>query len=237
MLLTFSDVYTKYGQIPMLQGVSMNIDTGEAVCVLGSNGAGKSTLLKTIIGIVKPYNGKITYNGADITQSPPHKVIEKGISIVPEREGLFPRLSVNDNLRLGAYNENDKHVLAERKEEVLDIFPRLRERLSQHAGTLSGGERKMLGIARSLLSAPKLLLMDEPSLGLAPALVNEVYDVIKKIKAEGKIALLLIEQNAQKALDVVDRGYIIQKGQIVSSGSRDELREDEMVKNSYLVSR
>ncbi|MFP4617542.1 MAG: ABC transporter ATP-binding protein [Spirochaetaceae bacterium] len=237
MLLTFSDVYTKYGQIPMLQGVSMNIDTGEAVCVLGSNGAGKSTLLKTIIGIVKPYNGKITYNGADITQSPPHKVIEKGISIVPEREGLFPRLSVNDNLRLGAYNENDKHVLAERKEEVLDIFPRLRERLSQHAGTLSGGERKMLGIARSLLSAPKLLLMDEPSLGLAPALVNEVYDVIKKIKGEGKISLLLIEQNAQKALDVVDRGYIIQKGQIVSSGSRDELREDEMVKNSYLVSR
>ncbi|MFP4490828.1 MAG: ABC transporter ATP-binding protein [Spirochaetaceae bacterium] len=237
MLLTFSDVYTKYGQIPMLQGVSMNIDTGEAVCVLGSNGAGKSTLLKTIIGIVKPYNGKITYNGADITQSPPHKVIEKGISIVPEREGLFPRLSVNDNLRLGAYNENDKHVLAERKEEVLDIFPRLRERLSQHAGTLSGGERKMLGIARSLLSAPKLLLMDEPSLGLAPALVNEVYDVIKKIKGEGKISLLLIEQNAQKALEVVDRGYIIQKGQIVSSGSRDELREDEMVKNSYLVSR
>lgn len=237
MLLTFSDVYTRYGQIPMLQGVSMNIDTGEAVCVLGSNGAGKSTLLKTIIGIVKPYNGKITYNGADITQSPPHKVIEKGISIVPEREGLFPRLSVNDNLRLGAYNENDKHVLAERKEEVLDIFPRLRERLSQHAGTLSGGERKMLGIARSLLSAPKLLLMDEPSLGLAPALVNEVYDVIKKIKGEGKISLLLIEQNAQKALDVVDRGYIIQKGHIVSSGSRDELREDEMVKNSYLVSR
>ncbi|MFP4267005.1 MAG: ABC transporter ATP-binding protein, partial [Spirochaetaceae bacterium] len=164
-------------------------------------------------------------------------VIEKGISIVPEREGLFPRLSVNDNLRLGAYNENDKHVLAERKEEVLDIFPRLRERLSQHAGTLSGGERKMLGIARSLLSAPKLLLMDEPSLGLAPALVNEVYDVIKKIKGEGKISLLLIEQNAQKALDVVDRGYIIQKGHIVSSGSRDELREDEMVKNSYLVSR
>ncbi|MFO7849684.1 MAG: ABC transporter ATP-binding protein [Spirochaetia bacterium] len=236
MMLTFSDVYTKYGQIPMLQGVSFEIDYGEAVCVLGSNGAGKSTLLKTILGIVKPYKGDIEFEGKNIVSAPPHKRIEWGISIVPEREGLFPRLSVNDNLRLGAYHENDKTVLAERKEEALEIFPVLKERLSQQAGTLSGGERKMLGIARSLLASPRLLLMDEPSLGLAPALVNEVYQVIRKIKKEKQIAILLIEQNAQKAPDVADRGYIIQKGQIISSGSRDELSEDEMVKNSYLVS-
>jgi len=236
MLLAFLDVYTKYGEIPMLQSVSMNIDTGEAVCVLGSNGAGKSTLLKTIIGIVKPYKGEILFDEESIVDCPSHKRIEKGIAIVPEREGLFPKLSVQDNLRLGAYYENDKKKILERKDEVLEIFPRLKERLTQQAGTLSGGERKMLGLARSLIASPRLLLMDEPSLGLAPALVNEVYQVIYKIKSEKKIALLIIEQNAQKALEVVDRGYIMQKGQIISSGTRNELSEDEIVKNSYLVS-
>jgi branched-chain amino acid transport system ATP-binding protein len=214
----------------------MNIDAGEAVCVLGSNGAGKSTLLKTIIGMVKPYKGEILFDGESIADCPSHKRIEKGIAIVPEREGLFPKLSVQDNLRLGAYYENDKKEISKRKEEVLEIFPRLRERLTQQAGTLSGGERKMLGLARSLIASPRLLLMDEPSLGLAPALVNEVYQVIKKIKEEKQIALLIIEQNARKALEVVDRGYIMQKGQIISAGSRDELSEDEIVKSSYLVS-
>jgi branched-chain amino acid transport system ATP-binding protein len=236
MLLTFLDVYTKYGEIPMLQSVSMNIDMGEAVCVLGSNGAGKSTLLKAIVGIVKPYKGDILFEGESIATCPPHKRIERGIAIVPEREGLFPKLSVQDNLRLGAYYENDKKKISERKEEVLGIFPRLKERLTQQAGTLSGGERKMLGLARSLIASPRLLLMDEPSLGLAPALVNEVYSVIRKIKAEKQIALLIIEQNARKALEVVDRGYIMQKGNIISSGTRAELSEDEIVKNSYLVS-
>lgn len=235
MLLELSDVYTKYGQIPMLQGVSMNIDSGEAACVLGSNGAGKTTLLKTILGMVKPFQGKIVYRDEDITSVPSHKIIEAGIAIVPEREGLFPGLSVSDNLRLGAYYEKDKDAIARRKEEVLDIFPRLRERLSQQAGTLSGGERKMLGIARAILADPQVILMDEPSLGLAPALVNEVYEVIRRIKKEKNIALLIIEQNAQKALDVVDRGYIMQKGRIIVEGTRDELSENEIVKNSYLV--
>lgn len=220
----------------MLQGVSMTIDAGDAACVLGSNGAGKTTLLKTIIGIVKPFQGSLSYRGENITPLPSHKIIQRGIAIVPEREGLFPGLSVDDNLRLGAYYEKDKYALAQRKEEVLAIFPRLRERISQQAGTLSGGERKMLGIARAILANPQLILMDEPSLGLAPALVNEVYGVIKKIKEEKKIALLIIEQNAQKALDVVDRGYIMQKGSIIGSGSRDELSENEIVKSSYLVS-
>lgn len=236
MLLELSEVYTKYGQIPMLQGVTMNIDSGEAACVLGSNGAGKTTLLKTIIGMVKPYQGSLSYRDEDITTLPSHKIIKSGIAIVPEREGLFPGLSVKDNLKLGAYYEKDKEGLAERKEKVLDIFPRLRERLFQQAGTLSGGERKMLGIARAILADPQVILMDEPSLGLAPALVNEVYEVIHQIKEEQNIALLIIEQNARKALDVVDRGYIMQKGRIIGSGSRDELSENEIVKNSYLVS-
>ncbi len=236
MLLELSEVYTKYGQIPMLQGVSINIDTGEAACVLGSNGAGKTTLLKTILGMVKPFQGSLSYSDEDITTLPSHKITKARIAIVREREGLFPGLSVNDNLKLGAYYEKDKEGLQERKEKVLTIFPRLRERLNQQAGTLSGGERKMLGIARAILANPRLILMDEPSLGLAPALVNEVYAVIHQIKEEGKISLLIIEQNAQKALDVVDRGYIMQKGRIIGSGTRDELRENEIVKNSYLVS-
>lgn len=236
MLLRLSNVHTKYGQIPMLHGVSIEIDTGEAVCVLGSNGAGKTTLLKTIIGVVKPFKGEVFFRDQDISLAASHKIIEAGIAIVPEREGLFPKLSVEDNLRLGAYYEKDKEEIRRRREEVLEIFPRLRERLSQHAGTLSGGERKMLGIARALLAGPQVLLMDEPSLGLAPALVNEVFEVIQKIKQEKEISLLIIEQNAQKALNVVDRGYIMQKGAVVGAGSKAELEENDMVKNSYLVS-
>lgn len=235
VMLELRSVDTRYGQIPMLMKVSLKIDKGEAVCMLGANGAGKTTLLKTIIGMVKPTSGEVIYNGRRIDTLPPHKIIQQGIAIVPEREGLFPKLSVENNLLMGAYYEKDKQKISERMEEVLTIFPRLRERYRQKAGTLSGGERKMLGIARALLADPQVILMDEPSLGLAPALVNEVFAVISRIKKEKSVTILLVEQNAQKALSVVDRGYIMQKGSIILGGSIEELQENEMVRESYLA--
>lgn len=234
-MLELRNVDTRYGQIPMLRQVSMKVEAGEAVCLLGANGAGKTTLLKTILGMVKPTAGEVIYNGQRIDHLPPHKIIASGIAIVPEREGLFPKLTVEDNLLFGAYYEKDKDIIKSRLEEALTIFPRLKERYHQKAGTLSGGERKMLGIARALLSGPQLLLMDEPSLGLAPATVIEVYDVIARIKAEKNITILLIEQNAQKALEVVERGYVIQKGSIILEGSTEELQENEVIKESYLA--
>lgn len=234
-MLELRKVDTRYGQIPMLRQVSLKVEKGEAVCLLGANGAGKTTLLKTIIGMVKPTSGEVIYNGQRIDHLPSHKIIASGIAIVPEREGLFPKLTVENNLLLGAYYEKDKSKINERMEEALAIFPRLRERLRQKAGTLSGGERKMLGIARALLADPQVLLMDEPSLGLAPALVIEVFAVIERIKKEKNITILLIEQNAQKALSVVERGYILQKGSIILEGSTKELQENSIVKESYLA--
>lgn len=234
-MLELRQVYTKYGQIPMLMGVSVKVNPGEAVCMLGANGAGKTTLLKTIIGMVKPVKGEVVFNGQRIDTLPSHKIVPLGIAIVPEREGLFPKLTVETNLLMGAYYENDKKKIALRMEEVLNIFPRLKERFHQKAGTLSGGERKMLGIARALLADPKILLMDEPSLGLAPATVNEVFSVIKRIKEEKKIAILLVEQNAQKALSVAERGYVLQKGSVILEGSKEELQENSIVKESYLT--
>ncbi len=234
-MLELRNVDTRYGQIPMLMQVSLKIEQGEAVCLLGANGAGKTTLLKTVIGMVKPTVGEVIFNGQRIDQLPPHAIIASGIAIVPEREGLFPKLTVEKNLLFGAYYENDKKKIKERMEEALNIFPRLRERINQVAGTLSGGERKMLGIARALVAEPQLLLMDEPSLGLAPALVNEVYDVIQRIKEEKNITILLIEQNALKALSVADRGYVIQKGSIILKGTTEELQENAIIKESYLA--
>jgi branched-chain amino acid transport system ATP-binding protein len=234
-MLELRNVDTKYGQIPMLMQVSLKVEKGEAVCLLGANGAGKTTLLKTIIGMVKPTAGEVIYNGQRIDHLPPYNIIASGIAIVPEREGLFPNLTVENNLLFGAYYENDKKKISERMEEALTIFPRLRERINQKAGTLSGGERKMLGIARALVAGPQVLLMDEPSLGLAPALVNEVYAVIQRIKEEKNITILLIEQNAQKALSVVDRGYVIQTGSIILEGSTEELQENTIIKESYLA--
>jgi len=233
-MLELRNVDTVYGQIPMLMQVSLKINKGEAICMLGANGAGKTTLLKTIIGMVKPVSGEIIYNGQRIDTLPSHQVIKSGIAIVPEREGLFPKLTVKNNLLLGAYYEKDKDKIKKRLEEALAIFPRLRERLYYKAGTLSGGERKMLGIARAMLADPQLLLMDEPSLGLAPAIVNEVFSVIERIKKEREITILLVEQNAQKALSIADRGYVLQKGSIILQGTREELQENSIVKESYL---
>ena len=235
-MLELRNVSTKYGQIPMLMGVSITVDKGEAVCLLGANGAGKTTVLKTIISMVKPVNGEVYFNGQRLDLLPSHKVIQLGIAIVPEREGLFPKLTVEKNLLMGAYYEKDKKKIKLRLEEVLSIFPRLKERFRQNAGTLSGGERKMLGIGRALLADPQVLLLDEPSLGLAPALVHEVYGVIERIKKEKNLAILLVEQNALKALSVVERGYALQKGGIFLEGSTAELRENKIVVESYLSS-
>lgn len=235
-MLELRNVSTKYGQIPMLMGVSIKVDKGEAVCLLGANGAGKTTVLKTIIGMVKPVNGEVFFNGQRLDLLPSHKVIQTGIAIVPEREGLFQKLTVEQNLLMGAYYEKDKKKINLRLEEVLTIFPRLKERFRRNAGTLSGGERKMLGIGRALIADPQVLLLDEPSLGLAPALVHEVYGVIERIKKEKNMAILLVEQNALKALSVVERGYVLQKGGIFLEGSTAELRENKIVVESYLSS-
>lgn len=233
-MLELRNVSTVYGTIPMLMDVTINVGKGEAVCLLGANGAGKTTVLKTIISMVSPVKGEVHFNGRRIDTLPSHKVIEGGIAIVPEREGLFPKMTVADNLLMGAYYETDKKKIKARLAEVLAIFPRIGERYHRKAGTLSGGERKMLGIGRALLADPQVMLMDEPSLGLAPALVNEVYEVIGRIKREKNLAILLVEQNAQKALAVVERGYVLQKGGIILQGSTAELQADKIVQESYL---
>ncbi len=233
-MLELKNVSTVYEPIPMLMDVSIRVGKGEAVCLLGTNGAGKTTMLKTIISMVKPVSGEVYLHGQRLDLLPSHKVIQTGIAIVPEREGLFPKMTVETNLLLGAYYEKDKKKIQSRMEEVLVIFPRLKERFHNKAGTLSGGERKMLGIGRALLSDPQVLLMDEPSLGLAPALVNEVYAVIERIKQQKNMAILLVEQNAKLALSVVERGYILQKGAIILQGSTAELQASKIVQESYL---
>ncbi len=233
-MLTLTNVSTNYGKIPMLRNVNMRVDPGEVVCILGANGAGKTTTLKTILGLVRPVSGTICFKEQRIDNMPTHRIVASGISMVPQGEGLFPKMTVESNLRLGAYFERDESKIRSRLERVFGLFPRLRERLSQKAGTLSGGERTMLSIARGLLSEPELILMDEPSLGLAPVLVDEVFKSIAQIKAEKKVTILLVEQNAKKALSVADRGYIMQKGQIVLEGTTDELLNSNIVRQSYL---
>jgi len=235
-MLEIKNVSTHYGRIPMLMDVSLNVAQGQVVCVLGANGAGKTTLLKTILSLVKPDRGSIIFNGQRIDSLPTHKIVEAGISIVSEGSGIFPRMSVENNLLMGAYYEKDKNVVQQRLEKIYHSFPVLKERLQQRAGTLSGGERTMLGIARGLIAGPKLLLMDEPSLGLAPVMVQETFEVVKRLNQEENLTILLIEQNAKKALSVSHRGYIMQKGQIILEGSQEELLNSSVVQSSYLKS-
>lgn len=233
-MLELKNVDTVYDKIPVLDKVNLQISQGEAVCLLGANGAGKTTLLKTILGIVKPVGGNVYFLGDQINTLPPHEIVKKGIAIVPEREGLFPDLPVEINIDLGAYFEKNKNLIEERKEQVYHLFPRLKERKRQRAGTLSGGEQRMLYIGRALMSEPKMILLDEPSLGLAPAMVNEVYNAIAQIKRDKGNTILLVEQNAGKALSIADRGYIIQKGQVVFQGTVSELKESGALEQSYL---
>lgn len=233
-MLELENVSTNYGKIPMLRDVDLEIRKGEVVCLLGANGAGKTTTLKTILGLTRTVEGSITFQGRRIEAIPTHKIVQMGISIVPQGEGLFPKMTVETNLRLGAYFERDQAKVDAGLEDVFKIFPRLKERLGQKAGTLSGGERTMLSIARGLLAGPDLLLMDEPSLGLAPVLVEETFKSIERIRKEKDATILLVEQNAKKALSVADRGYIMQKGRIILAGTRDELLQSNIVKQSYL---
>lgn len=233
LLLTLKDVTTVYGNNEMLRKVNVEVERGKIVCLLGSNGAGKSTLIKAILGLVKIVNGTITFDGHEITHQKPHTIVKSGISIVPEGKRIFPKMTVVENLNMGAYFERDKKVIAERMEDVFKLFPRLEERRRQVAGTLSGGEQSMLSIGRGLMSSPKLMIFDEPSLGLAPILVEQNFETIQKINAEGT-TVFLVEQNASMTLEIADYGYVLQSGEVIAHGSAAELMETEVIKSAYL---
>lgn len=232
-MLKIKNVNTSYGKIPMLRNINLEVDKGEVVCVLGANGAGKTTLLDTILGLVRPDQGEIYFKDQQIEKMPPHKIIPMGISMV-QAEAMFPKMSVENNIKMGLYFEKDPKVFTKRFDDIVATFPILQERLNQHAGTLSGGERAMLAVARGLISDPDLLLMDEPSMGLSPLMVEETFKMVDRINQERKITILLVEQNANKALAASSRGYILQKGEIVFTGSREELMENKIVKECYL---
>ncbi len=232
-LLTINNITTVYGKNEMLRNVSLEVPVGSVTCLLGSNGAGKSTLIKAILGLVKVTKGTIIFDGKDITNVPTHKIIGAGISIVPEGKHIFPKMTVRENLRMGAYLEKDKTKIEKRMEEVLVLYPRLKERISQVAGTLSGGEQSMLSIGRGLMSEPKILMFDEPSLGLAPILVEQNFETIKKINAAGT-TVFLVEQNVHLTLEYATRGYVLQQGEVVASGTVPQLKESEVIKTAYL---
>ncbi|HAX40758.1 MAG TPA: ABC transporter ATP-binding protein [Clostridiales bacterium] len=233
-LLDVNGLFTSYGRIPMLMNVSVALSEGCACCVLGANGAGKSTLVKAILGMVKADQGSIFYKGQDITAWPTNKRIAAGIQVASAATGTFTKMSVETNLKLGAYNINDPKLLAERLEEIYASFPVLKQRLNQKAGTLSGGERTMLAIARAVINKPSLLIMDEPSLGLAPIVVDEVFRIVRRLNQNEKITIMLVEQNAKKALAVSHAGYIIQKGQIIFSGDTETLKNSEFLENPVM---
>lgn len=232
-MLKIRELNTFYGHIHALKGISMDIREGEIVSLIGSNGAGKSTTLGSIVGLVQPQSGKIEFKGQDITNMPPHNIVKLGVSLSPEGREVFPALTVQENLRLGAYISNNKAKIEEAFTRVYDLFPRLKERIRQTAGTLSGGEQQMLAIGRALMNEPKLLLLDEPSLGLAPNLVLMIFELIQSINRQGT-TILLIEQNANMALSVSHRAYVLETGKITMSGKASELANDPRVKKAYL---
>ena len=232
-VLSVRDINTYYGSIHALRGISLDVGQGEIVALIGGNGAGKSTTLNTISGIVRQRSGQIALNGEDLGKFRPHEITAKGVVQVPEGRRIFARLTVFENLKMGAYVVSDKAVVEERINLAFEMFPRLKERQGQVAGTLSGGEQQMLAMSRALMSDPKVLLLDEPSMGLAPLLVDLIFDKIRELHARGT-TILLVEQNARKALQIADRGYVIETGRIVLSARAAELREDENVKKAYL---
>ena len=233
ILLSLDNITTVYGRNEMLRNVNLNVEKGKITCLLGSNGAGKSTLIKAILGLVKVTKGKITFNGENITGLKTHKIIEKGISVVPEGKRIFPKMSVRENLRMGAYFEASNEVIEERMEEVFILYPRMKERIKQVAGTLSGGEQSMLSIGRGLMSKPKMLIFDEPSLGLAPILVEQNFETIQKIN-QGGTTVFLVEQNANLTLEVSHYGYVLQSGQVIEEGSAENLLGSDAIKSAYL---
>jgi branched-chain amino acid transport system ATP-binding protein len=232
-MLEIKDLFVSYGMMEVLHGISLKVEDKELVSVIGPNGAGKSTLIKTVMGLVKPTSGQILYNGQDITNLPAHKRAGLGIGYVPEGRRVFAKLTVEENLRMGAYELKDKKKIAENMDRVYEIFPRLGERKNQLASTMSGGEQQMLAISRALMLSPQMLLIDEVSMGLMPIMVNTCFDVIKKLNEQG-ITILVVEQNANKALKVAHRGYVLETGNIVLSDTAENLRKDDTVQRAYL---
>ena len=232
-MLEVNDIHTYYGNIHALKGISLTVEKGEIVTLIGSNGAGKTTTLRSICGLQKPRQGNILLEGEDIGPFKAHEIVSKGVAMVPEGRGIFARLTVAENLDLGAYIRKDRAAIQKDLERVYTIFPRLKERERQVSGTLSGGEQQMLATGRALMTRPRLLLMDEPSMGLAPVLVEAIFDVIKVINQEGT-TILLVEQNALMALSIAHRGYVIQTGQIVLQDTAANLKNNKMVQKAYL---
>ena len=232
-LLELEDVHTYYGAIHALRGVTFSVEEGEIVTLIGSNGAGKSTTLRTISGLLRPRQGEIRLRGERIDARKPHEIVELGVCQSPEGRRVFARMNIHENLEMGAFSRKDRGNLAADYERIYDLFPRLRERRLQKAGTLSGGEQQMLAIGRALMAAPKVLLLDEPSMGLAPILVEQIFDIIKTINEQGT-TVLLVEQNALMALAIARRGYILQTGEVVLTDTAERLRTDPAVRKAYL---
>ena len=232
-ILELNDVHTYYGAIHALKGVSLSVGAKEIVTLLGANGAGKSTTLRSISGLNRPRKGSIEFRGQDITQTAAHNVVKRGIAQSPEGRKLFPRMTVTENLEMGAFQRSDKSGIREDMDRVFTLFPRLAERKSQKAGTMSGGEQQMCAIGRALMARPKLLLLDEPSMGLAPIFVEKIFEIVKEINDQGT-PILLVEQNALMALDAADRGYVLETGKIALEGPAKELRTNEQVRRTYL---
>jgi branched-chain amino acid transport system ATP-binding protein len=233
IVLSVEDVHTFYGSIEALKGISLEVREGEIVTLIGANGAGKSTTLRSINGLNHPRNGKIVFQGTDVTSMPPHQIVKRGISQSPEGRKLFPRMSVTENLEMGAFQRTDRGEIREDMDRVYSLFPRLAERKTQKAGTMSGGEQQMLAIGRALMARPKLLLLDEPSMGLAPIFVEKIFEIVREINEQGT-PILLVEQNALMALDTADRGYVLETGTIALADDAKKLRENEQVRKTYL---
>ncbi|NLP17054.1 MAG: ABC transporter ATP-binding protein [Clostridiales bacterium] len=232
-MLEVRDLQVYYGVIQAIKGVSFNVDEGEIIALIGANGAGKTTILQTITGLISPKQGEVLYNGVDLKKLPAHKIVSMGLAHVPEGRRVFSQLTVYENLLMGAYTRKDKDEIEETLQHVFKRFPRLEERRGQLAGTLSGGEQQMLAMGRALMSKPKIILMDEPSMGLSPILVEEVFDIIKSINKSGT-TVLLVEQNAKKALSIANRAYVLETGNIVLEGAAESLMNNESVKKAYL---
>lgn len=232
-LLSLSDVHISYGGIKAVKGISLSVETHELVCLIGANGAGKSTTLKAISGLLAPISGKIHYNDENISGHAAYQIAGKGLRLVPEGRGVFPILTIEENLQMGAYTRNDKPGIADDIDRMFTLFPRLKERRSQTAGTLSGGEQQMLAIGRALMAQPKLLLLDEPSMGLAPIMVQKIFDVVREVSKTG-VTILLIEQNARLALEISTRGYVMDGGFITLAGESKALLASPKVREAYL---
>lgn len=232
-MLEIKDIEVYYGVIQAIKGISFEVNEGEVIALIGANGAGKTTTLHTITGLLTPKSGSIYFEGKDITKTPAHKIVSMGMAHVPEGRRVFADLTVYENLKMGAYTRKDKNEIAESLKMVYTRFPRLEERKNQMAGTLSGGEQQMLAMGRALMSHPKIIVMDEPSMGLSPILVNEIFDIIQKVSADGT-TVLLVEQNAKKALSIADRAYVLETGKIVLEGNAKDLMNDDTIKKAYL---